>query len=186
MKRSCVAMAAGLAAGVAAAAGLVPLPAREFDALAQRAEAQLRTELKPPLQVEWHRRQGFRLPGPPPVEVASLMAWPESGRAHCVLALDQGGRLQVLDALAEDREQPWSCDGEPALTLADVDGDGAGDLLVLYPYRPPSNEVFMLPLVLRWQAAGFTLDAGRTRWLRERPPADLRQMRQALRRYPSR
>lgn len=185
MKRSCIAMAVWLAAGAAAAAGLVPLPEREFNALAQRAEKQLREQMHQPLQVELHRRQGFQLQGPP-MAIASLMALPESGPAHCVLALEQAGPLQTLDALAEDREQPWSCEGEPALTLADVDGDGAGDLLVLYPYRPPSNEVFMLPLVLRRQASGFTLDAGRTRWLRERPPADLKQMRLALRRYPAR
>jgi len=179
-------MAVWLVAGAAAAAGLVPLPEREFHALAQRAEKQLRAQMHQPLEVELHRRQGFRLQGPPPVAIASLMALPESGPAHCVLVLEQAGQLQTLDALAEDREQPWSCEGEPALTLADVDGDGAGDLLVLYPYRPPSNEVFMLPLVLRRQAAGFTLDVERTRWLRERPPADLKQMRQALRRYPAR
>jgi len=173
-------------AGAAAAAPLVPLPTREFNAAALRAESQLRVQAGQPLRVEFHRAQGFRSAGG--TIIVSLLAWPEGGAARCVLALEQGGAPQLIDALAEDQGQPWSCDGEPALAAADVDGDGAEDLLVLYPYRPPSNERFMLPLLLRQQAAhgGFALDAERTRWLRQgaRLPADLKQMRQTLRDYP--
>jgi hypothetical protein len=178
-----IAIAAAWCAGAAAAASLAPLTEREFNAVALRAESQLRQQMKPPLRVEFHRRQGFRLQGAAPAAIVSLLAWPDSGPAHCVLATEQAGQLQTLDALAEDGDQPWSCEGEPALTLADVDGDGEPDLLVLYPYRAPSNDRFMLPLVLRGHAGPlrFVLDAERTRWLRERPPQDLKQMRQALR-----
>ncbi|MED5619872.1 hypothetical protein [Ideonella sp. BN130291] len=174
----------------AQAASLSPLAEREFNAVALRAESQVRHEMNQPLQVQFHRDQGFRWrgEGARSAAIVSLLVMPEGQPAHCVLAVEREGRLQTLDALATDAQQPWSCDGEPALTLADVDGDGAPDLLVLYPYRAPSNDTFQLPLVLRHRQdkGDFELEAERTRWLREghRLPATLVQMKQALKAYP--
>ncbi|MFZ5544566.1 MAG: hypothetical protein ACOZJZ_13480 [Pseudomonadota bacterium] len=176
--------------GSAAAASLAPLAPRDLDALALRAASQVRLDTKEALRMEFHRRQGFRWQGGPhgSADLVSLAAWPPGGgAARCVLAVAQRGQLLTVDALAGDSGQPWSCDGEPALGLADVDGDGSADVLALYPYRPPSNERFMLPLVLRYEPGQgrFVLDAARTAWLRAegRLPADLRRMKQLLRGY---
>jgi hypothetical protein len=188
MNRLAILLLAG-ACTTAQAASLTPLPEREFNAAALRAESQLRLQMNQPLRVAFHRRQGFRWQGEGrrTATVVSLMALPEGGPARCVLAVERRGQLQVLDALATDAGQPWACDGEPALSLADVDGDGASDLLALYPFRPPSNEVFQLPLVLhhRPDKGDFELDSARTRWLRDsgQLPATVQQMKQQLQRF---
>jgi hypothetical protein len=189
MNRTFLLLLAAAGAG-AQAASLTPLAEREFNAVALRAETQVRRDLNQPMQVEFHRRQGFRWQGEGARTAALVSLWvmPQGGQPRCVLAIEGEGLLQTLDALAGDAQQPWSCDGEPALSLADVDGDGTPELLVLYPYRPPSNEVFQLPLVLRYQPAParFELDAARTQWLRDggQLPSDLKRMKKARERYP--
>lgn len=170
----------------ALAASLVPLPEREFSALGLRAESRLQLRADGPMRVEFHRRQGFRWQGEGGRTAAllSLMVLPEGAAPRCLLVIEQGGGLDLVDALAGDAGQPWSCDGEPALGQADVDGDGVADLLALYPYRPPSGERFMLPLVFTYRpAAGrFELDASRTASLRtaRRLPGTLKELKGRL------
>lgn len=171
----------------ASTAALVPLPTDEFEPAALRAETQWRHQVDQSMRVDFHRQQAFRWQGAGPSHAAtivSLVAWPDSGAAHCALALEQNGQRHAFDALAADADQPWSCDDAPAITSVDVDGDRVPDLLVLYPYRAPSGERFMLPLVFVYQPAqgALVVDEARTAALRARrqPVTDLRSMKQAL------
>ena len=188
MNKPCIALLAAFAAS-AHAASLRPLPGPDTDALAARVQAQVRTSAATGTQVQFHRRQAFRWQDAEgrSAAIGSVIVQPPAADAVCLLAIDQNGALATWNALAGNDDQPWSCDGEPALTLADVTADGAPDLLVLYPYRPPSNQPFMLPLVLRYSTAthAFELDPDRTRWLRtpDHLPTTLKDMKAQLRRY---
>lgn len=189
--------AALLALGAGARAAppaLVPLQPNEFDPIGLRAETQWRHQVNHAMQVEFHRAQAFRWQAAGPahaVNVVSLLGWADGAAAasgadaHCALVLEQRGGAQAFDALATDGDMPWSCEGEPAITSTDVDGDRIADLLVLYPYRAPSGDRFMLPLVFVYRPAqaALVLDEAETRRLRARkePITDLRSMKQALR-----
>jgi len=191
--RAAIAAAASIVAAGAAAGSLKPLDSRSFNALAWRAESQLQQQAAQVLRLEFHRGQGFAWRGEEGrhARVVSLRVQAEGQPAACVLAFEQRGRLQLVDARAGDAEMPWACEGEPAMTLADVDRDGLSDLLVLYPYRAPSGAEFQLPLVLRHRGeqAGVVTDEARTQWLREpaqmHPPVQsVRQLKPLLQRYP--
>jgi hypothetical protein len=170
----------------AASPVLTPLSRDDFTAVALRAETEWRHQLDRAMQVDFHRSQAFRWQGDAhaPARIVSLEALPEGEMPRCALAVEQGGHLSLQDALGPDASQPWSCDGEPSITSADVDGDGVADLLVLYPYRAPSGDRFMLPLVFVYQPgrSSLVLDEARTQQLRARrqPVSNLQQMKQAL------
>lgn len=74
----------------------------------------------------------------------------------------------LFNALAPDADMPWSCEGEPAVQFADVDGAAGLDVVALYPFRAPSGARFTWPLVptCRKQGSVHALDVARTVWLR--------------------
>lgn len=164
-----------------AAAQTSRITERDYGPVALRVETQLRREQDKPLQVDFHRRQAFRLASG--AQLLSIAWWPEpAGEARCVLASVIGERVQTTDALAGEADPPpWSCDGEPALRFTDLDADGCVDAVALYPMRPPSGERFLWPLVLHCAADGYALDEARTRTLRTgKTPSTLAQALQRL------
>jgi hypothetical protein len=77
--------------------------------------------------------------------------------------------VSSVDALAGEADTPpWSCEGEPALRVADLDGDGCPEVLAQYRLRPPSGDVFDWAVVLRCDPAAtpaLAFDAERSaRW----------------------
>lgn len=182
-----------VSAAIAADGGrLQPLSAREFNRPALAAEEALRIATPEVRRVDFHRAQGFRWRSPSrvPVTVVSLLVQRDGRPPQCVLALQDGPEPMLVPALAGDADMPWSCEDEPALTLADVDGDGRAELIALYPHAAPSGERFQLPLVLR-RTAGTppaALDDARTRRLREsgRLPTTLAEAVRLLREDRSR
>src|SRR5690242_13514010 len=100
MNRIVLLLAAACAS--AQAASLTPLAEREFNAVALRAETQVRRDMNQPLRVEFQRRQSFRWQGEGgrTAALVSLLVMPEGQPAHCVLSIDSGAQLHTLDALA--------------------------------------------------------------------------------------
>jgi hypothetical protein len=158
-----------------------------FSPLALKAETALRERIGRPMRVEFHRAQGFRFgKAQDAVSLVSFDWTPQGGGdTHCVVNIFHGTRLSSIDALEPDTSVPWSCDGEPSLKFADVDGDSCIDVVALFPYRPPSREHFLLPLVLACTEAGRAhgVDAARTVWLRSqgKKKAPVRSLAEAMR-----
>jgi hypothetical protein len=197
----------------ALATPVTPLSGRAYNATALALEARIQREVNAPLRVSFHRKQAFE-GGPAAARWRVLsVAWQreDGGASHCVLAVMQGaeqGTEQTngqnkqgqqgahdvhVDALAGERDEPpWSCDGEPALRIRDLDNDGCPEVIALYPMRPPSGERFTWPLVLRCDGARadptWALDTPRTQRLRSavqaRPIQTLRQAEALLRAAP--
>ncbi|MEY4561530.1 MAG: hypothetical protein RLZZ618_807 [Pseudomonadota bacterium] len=146
------------------------LPRPAFDALAAKAEAKLRERVKEPMFIEFDRAQSFRFgPAADSTQLLSLSWTPRNGGGtHCVIHLARGKQLLAVDVLEPDLDMPWTCDDPPAVKIVDVDGDGCLDVLAIYPFRPPSNERFPLPIVLTCTLDGknHQLDVERTNWLR--------------------
>lgn len=181
-----------------------PLTGAAYERLALATENRVREQVDAPLRMDFHRRQAWRIKGAGPVEtqLVSVAWWKESGgEAHCVLALapaaPAGAALQLttVDALEGEADPPpWSCEGEPAVRIADLDADGCPEVLAQYTLRPPSGEVFPWGVVLRCEpaAAGagapprHVFDAARSaRWrealIAARPIRSLREAEALLR-----
>jgi hypothetical protein len=162
-----------------------------MDAIA--VETEINKELNEPVRIEFHRDQAFRGASVgKPWRVLSV-AWQleSGGGAHCVVAVISGSKIARVDALAGERDSlPWSCDGEPALRITDIDGDNCPEVLALYQMRPPSGEVFQWPVVLRCNLneSKWEMDSEKTQYLRSTlntsPIVSLRQMEKLLRTSP--
>jgi hypothetical protein len=186
----CAISAAAYAAAPSAAVARYTGSAYNIDAIA--LETTVRHEENAAMSFTAHRRQAFR------GEVAGV-AWhllsavwqlDKGGEAHCILAAYGGSHwasndIVSIDALNGETDPPlWSCDGEPALQIIDLDGDGCPEVLALYPMRPPSGERFLWPLVLQCAAAPlrWDFDRARSQRLRARLTATpLTSLRQAVR-----
>lgn len=145
-----------------------PLTGTAYETTALATENAVREQVDAPLRMEFHRRQAFRIE-PAGLHVVSVAWWKEAGGdTHCVLGTRGRDGLQTFDALAGEADAPpWSCEGEPALRLTDLDRDGCPEVLAQYALRPPSGEVFTWGLVLACDKAGgrYRFDEARTaRW----------------------
>jgi hypothetical protein len=134
-------------------------------------ETTVRRELNAAMSFTAHRRQAFRgeVTGTVWHVLSAVWQLDSGGEAHCILAAYGGSHwvgdyLVSVDALTGETDAPpWSCDGEPALKIVDLNGDGCPEVLALYPMRPPSGERFYWPLVLRCAAAPLRWDFDRAR-----------------------
>lgn len=174
-----------------AAQTLKRLPEREVNALALKAETTLRLQQDRALRVGFHRKSSFRLalPGGKSLDLTSLTYAGEDGsEPHCVLAVEQRQGITLLNPLEGEDDPPWSCDGEPALQWTDLTGDAQPEMLVIYPYRPPSGERFWQSFVLHLDAREPSLDWDQklTQQLRQaaqaRPITSLESARHLLKR----
>ncbi len=68
-----------------------------------------------------------------------------------ILLFDKSGAIKsVLNTVGpENKKRPWACDYIEAMSFRDYYPDGSSKVIVLYNVTPPSNERFMLPVILK-------------------------------------
>ena len=160
-----------LMARLAFAAEVTVLGREEAEILSERVTRQLQTSVDPTAtDIVTFWSQVFQVEkGDKRYQTLSLGYRSGDRRSiECVLAVVSGRQIHLFSAdSVEPNIDSWHCDGAPALRFAEVNGDNADDLLAMFPFRPPSNEVFYLPLVFVFDiSAGlFNYDNNRSRWL---------------------
>ena len=69
---------------------------------------------------------------------------------------------KIKDALntvaPKDDESFWTCDGTQAMSFRDFYPDGSPKIIVLYNITPPSNERFILPVILKLDLSKSSLE----------------------------
>ena len=158
---------------------------KEYDDDARIVEAAMRAPEKDMLNFDFHRDQAFRgSTAGKSWRVLSVGWWrgDNGGKTRCALVVLQEHSVKRVDVLRDQNAtMPWSCEGEPALRITDLDGDSCPEIIALYPIRPPSGDVFDAPIVLRCDAktVSWTLDETRTQRLEN--ARSLKTLRQAER-----
>lgn len=57
--------------------------------------------------------------------------------------------INAVDILGPNDDRPWTCDGTKAMSFSDYYPDGSLRIIALYNVTPPSNERFVLPIVIK-------------------------------------
>jgi hypothetical protein len=194
-KEKCVRLASGLmtiavavvvSAAIAKDTAVSRLSGSAYDTDAIAVETIVRKQFTEAMRFGFHRHQAFRstILGKPWRVLSVSWQLARGGDSHCVLATLRGKNVVPIDAMAGEVDvPPWSCDGEPALQIIDLNGDFCPEVLALYPMRPPSGEQFLWPLVLRCDAKNVTwaFDPPRSQRLRAAlQTAPLNSLQQAV------
>ncbi|MBT1070828.1 hypothetical protein [Pelotalea chapellei] len=76
-----------------------------------------------------------------------------------ILLFDEGGKVKsVFSTLAPKNDESfWTCDGTEAISFKDHYPDGSLKIIVLYNVTPPSNERFILPVILKFDLKNSSL-----------------------------
>lgn len=94
---------------------------------------------------------------------------PEELTMCTVLLFDNTKRyINSVDILGPKDSRPWTCDNTEAISFLDHYQDGSLKIIALYSVTPPSNETFILPIVLKFNfhTPVLTIDNNLTNELR--------------------
>lgn len=77
-----------------------------------------------------------------------------------IVLFDAGGKAKgVLSTLApKDDESFWTCDSTEAMSFRDFYPNGNLKIIALYNVTPPSNERFILPVILKFDLKNSSLE----------------------------
>lgn len=76
---------------------------------------------------------------------------PEELTMCTVLMFDNAKKyINSVDILGPNDGRPWTCDNTEAISFLDNYQDGSLKIIALYSVTPPSNETFILPIVLKF------------------------------------
>lgn len=104
-----------------------------------------------------------------------------------VLLFDKSGAIKsALDTAGPDHESRfWACDYVEAMSFNDYYSDGALKIIAVYYATPPSNERFLLPVILKFDSnkPSLTIDEALTLKLEEADVDTIKEVRAYLKKH---
>lgn len=105
-----------------------------------------------------------------------------------ILLFDWTGKIKdTLNSIApSDDESVWTCDGAKAISFRDYYPDGSLKIIVLYNVTPPSNEYFILPVIIKFDFSkpSLKIDETLTRKLEGADVNTIQGVRSYLKKFP--
>jgi len=104
-----------------------------------------------------------------------------------ILFFDEEEKIKgaISTVAPQDDESFWTCDGTAAMSFKDYYPDGSPKVIVLYNVTPPSNERFILPVILKLDLnkPSLKIDEALTRKLEDADVNTIQEVRSYLKKH---